>query len=61
MIDAGDVVATLAVGYSGAGKALKPHLLAAEGIGSAAPYALALVLVASVPAFLLSLRSVWGD
>lgn len=29
--------------------------------GSAAPYALVLVLVASVPAFLLSLRSVWGD
>src|SRR5699024_2648568 len=29
VIDAGDVVATLAVGYSGAGKALKPHLLAA--------------------------------
>ena len=39
VIDPGDVVATLAVGYSGAGKALKPHLLAAEGIGSAAPYA----------------------
>jgi N-acetyl-gamma-glutamyl-phosphate reductase len=29
----------LANGYSGAGKALKPHLLAAEGLGSAAPYA----------------------
>ncbi|ANC30499.1 N-acetyl-gamma-glutamyl-phosphate reductase [Isoptericola dokdonensis] len=34
-----DVVAVLANGYSGAGKALKPHLLAAEGLGSAAPYA----------------------
>lgn len=34
-----DLVAVLANGYSGAGKALKPHLLAAEGLGSAAPYA----------------------
>lgn len=34
-----DIVATLAVGYSGAGKSLKPHLLAAEGINAAAPYA----------------------
>lgn len=39
LVDPGDVVATLAVGYSGAGKALKPHLLASEGIGSAQPYA----------------------
>ncbi|WP_277212859.1 N-acetyl-gamma-glutamyl-phosphate reductase [Isoptericola croceus] len=34
-----DIVAVLANGYSGAGKALKPHLLAAEGLGAAAPYA----------------------
>jgi len=34
-----DLVAVLANGYSGAGKALKPHLLAAEGLGSTAPYA----------------------
>ena len=34
-----DVVAVLANGYSGAGKSLKPHLLAAEGLGSAVPYA----------------------
>jgi len=39
VVDAGDVVAVLAVGYSGAGKALKPHLLASEALGSAAPYA----------------------
>lgn len=39
LVDPTDVVAVLAVGYSGAGKALKPHLLASEGIGSAAPYA----------------------
>src|SRR5690606_41427661 len=29
----------LAVGYSGAGKAFKVHLLASEGLGSAQPYA----------------------
>ncbi|RPF27956.1 N-acetyl-gamma-glutamyl-phosphate reductase [Georgenia muralis] len=39
VVDPGDVVAVLAVGYSGAGKAAKPHLLAAEGLGSLAPYA----------------------
>ncbi|GEN79195.1 N-acetyl-gamma-glutamyl-phosphate reductase [Actinotalea fermentans] len=39
VVDAADVVAVLAVGYSGAGKALKPHLLASEALGSAAPYA----------------------
>ena len=39
LVDATDVVAVLAVGYSGAGKAAKPHLLAGEALGSAAPYA----------------------
>lgn len=39
LVDMGDVVATLAVGYSGAGKAMKPHLMASEAFGSAAPYA----------------------
>lgn len=39
VIEASDVVAVLANGYSGAGKSLKPHLLASEGLGSAAPYA----------------------
>ncbi len=34
-----DLVAVLAVGTSGAGKSLKPHLLASEIHGSAAPYA----------------------
>ncbi len=33
------IVAALAVGYSGAGKGMKPHLMAAEAFGSAAPYA----------------------
>lgn len=40
LIDAHDVVAVLANGFSGAGKSLKPHLLASEGLGSASPYAL---------------------
>ncbi|GAA1991451.1 N-acetyl-gamma-glutamyl-phosphate reductase [Isoptericola halotolerans] len=39
LLDPTDLVAVLANGYSGAGKALKPHLLAAEGLGSAVPYA----------------------
>lgn len=33
-----DLVAVLANGYSGAGKSLKPHLLASEAFGSAQPY-----------------------
>ncbi|MCK9795479.1 N-acetyl-gamma-glutamyl-phosphate reductase [Isoptericola sp. 4D.3] len=39
LVSPSDVVAVLANGYSGAGRSLKPHLLAAEGLGSAAPYA----------------------
>ncbi|WP_345038806.1 N-acetyl-gamma-glutamyl-phosphate reductase [Georgenia daeguensis] len=39
LVDPADVVAVLAVGYSGAGKAARTHLLAAEGLGSLAPYA----------------------
>ncbi|WP_425450747.1 N-acetyl-gamma-glutamyl-phosphate reductase [Xylanimonas oleitrophica] len=39
VVEPTDVVAVLANGYSGAGRALKPHLLASEGLGAAAPYA----------------------
>lgn len=39
VVETQDIVAVLAVGYSGAGKALKPHLLASEALGSAQPYA----------------------
>lgn len=39
LIDPIDLVAVLANGYSGAGKSLKPHLLASEGLGSVQPYA----------------------
>jgi len=39
VIEPTDLVAVLANGYSGAGKTLKAHLLAAEAFGSAQPYA----------------------
>ncbi|MCL1900500.1 MAG: N-acetyl-gamma-glutamyl-phosphate reductase [Promicromonosporaceae bacterium] len=39
VIEQRDLVAVLANGYSGAGRALRPNLLAAEALGSAAPYA----------------------
>ncbi|MCD9155038.1 N-acetyl-gamma-glutamyl-phosphate reductase [Aeromicrobium duanguangcaii] len=38
IVESTDLVAVLANGFSGAGKALKPHLLASEGLGSASPY-----------------------
>ncbi|MFJ3407193.1 N-acetyl-gamma-glutamyl-phosphate reductase [Promicromonospora sp. NPDC090134] len=38
VVEPTDIVAVLANGYSGAGKALKPHLLASEALGSAQPY-----------------------
>lgn len=39
LVDPTDLVAVLANGYSGAGKAAKSHLLASEGLGAAVPYA----------------------
>jgi N-acetyl-gamma-glutamyl-phosphate reductase len=39
LVEGHDLVAVLANGYSGAGKSLKPHLLASEALGSAQPYA----------------------
>ena len=39
LIESTDVVAVLANGYSGAGKAAKPHLMASEALGAAVPYA----------------------
>ncbi|MDC4233000.1 N-acetyl-gamma-glutamyl-phosphate reductase [Actinomyces sp. B33] len=38
LVDASHLTATLAVGYSGAGRALKPHLLASQALGTMAPY-----------------------
>lgn len=39
LVETTDLVAVLANGYSGAGKSLKTHLLASEGLGAAQPYA----------------------
>ena len=39
LVETSQVTAVLAVGYSGAGKSLKPHLSAAEALGCAQPYA----------------------
>jgi N-acetyl-gamma-glutamyl-phosphate reductase len=41
VIEPADLVAVLACGTSGAGKALKPHLQASEIMGAATPYAVA--------------------
>ena len=38
LVAATDLVAVLANGYSGAGKAPKPHLIASEALGAASPY-----------------------
>lgn len=38
LTDGNDIVAVLAVGYSGAGKGMKPHLMASEAFGAAVPY-----------------------
>lgn len=38
-VDLSQLVATLAVGYSGAGKSLRPNLMAISALGNAAPYA----------------------
>lgn len=39
LVESTDIVAVLANGYSGAGKAPKAHLIASEALGSATPYA----------------------
>lgn len=39
LVDSEHLVATLAVGYSGAGRSLKPHLLASQALGTLVPYA----------------------
>ncbi|MST50102.1 N-acetyl-gamma-glutamyl-phosphate reductase [Mobiluncus porci] len=41
LIDPKDIVANLAVGYSGAGKGLKPHLMMLAGLGNAQGYSMA--------------------
>ena len=39
LLDPGALTAVLAVGYSGAGRALRPHLTASAALGGAQPYA----------------------
>ncbi|MGO3795995.1 MAG: N-acetyl-gamma-glutamyl-phosphate reductase [Pauljensenia sp.] len=39
LVDTTSICATLAVGYSGAGRSLKSHLLASQALGNIAPYA----------------------
>ena len=41
LLDTTDLVAVLAVGYSGAGKGHRSHLMASEALGSAQPYGMA--------------------
>ena len=60
VVAATDVVAVLAVGYSGAGKAARTHLLAAEGLGSAAPYAVG-GTHRHIPEIAQNLRAVGAD
>lgn len=55
-----DIVATLAVGYSGAGKAMKSHLMASEAFGAAAPYAVG-GTHRHIPEIAQNLRTAGGD
>ncbi len=58
--EAQGIVAALAVGYSGAGKAMKPHLMAAEALASASPYAVG-GTHRHIPEIAQNLRAAGGD
>ncbi|MCL3819150.1 N-acetyl-gamma-glutamyl-phosphate reductase [Aeromicrobium wangtongii] len=60
LVAATDIVAVLANGYSGAGKAPKQHLLAAEGLGAASPYGVGGVH-RHVPEIMQNLRQAGAD
>ncbi|MCD9198132.1 N-acetyl-gamma-glutamyl-phosphate reductase [Aeromicrobium wangtongii] len=60
LVEATDIVAVLANGYSGAGKAPKQHLLAAEGLGAASPYGVGGVH-RHVPEIMQNLRQAGAD
>lgn len=60
LVEPTDLVAVLANGFSGAGKSLKPHLLAAEGLGAASPYAVG-GSHRHIPEITQNLRSAGGD
>jgi N-acetyl-gamma-glutamyl-phosphate reductase len=60
LVEATDVVAVLANGYSGAGKAPKANLMAAEGLGAASPYGVGGVH-RHVPEIMQNLRQAGAD
>ncbi|WP_182113674.1 MULTISPECIES: N-acetyl-gamma-glutamyl-phosphate reductase [unclassified Actinotalea] len=60
VVAADDLVTVLAVGYSGAGRVAKPHLLASEGLGAAVPYAVG-GTHRHVPEIIQNLRAVGAD
>jgi N-acetyl-gamma-glutamyl-phosphate reductase len=60
LVEATDLVAVLANGYSGAGKAPKTHLQAAEALGSASPYGVGGVH-RHVPEIMQNLRQAGAD
>lgn len=60
LVDSSDIVAVLANGYSGAGKAMKAHLMAAEGLGQAMAYGVG-GTHRHIPEILQNLRSAGAD
>ncbi|WP_205687496.1 N-acetyl-gamma-glutamyl-phosphate reductase [Cellulomonas endophytica] len=60
VVEATDLVAVLANGYSGAGRSLKTHLLASEALGAAQPYAVG-GTHRHVPEIAQNLRSAGAD
>ena len=60
LVESTDLVAVLANGFSGAGKAPKSHLLASEGLGSASPYGVGGVH-RHVPEIMQNLRHAGAD
>lgn len=60
LVDATDIVAVLANGYSGAGKAFKPHLLASEALGAAVPYSVG-GLHRHIPEIIQNLQAVGAE
>jgi N-acetyl-gamma-glutamyl-phosphate reductase len=60
LVEATDIVAVLANGFSGAGKAPKAHLQAAEGLGAASPYGVGGVH-RHVPEIMQNLRQAGAD
>ncbi len=60
VVDPTDIVAVLANGYSGAGKALRTQLLASEGLGAASAYGVG-GIHRHIPEIVQNLESAGGD